>query len=36
MSNNTGKLIIIAEPRDTAGEAISSLLNSYILFQLIA
>jgi len=30
MSNRIGKMIIIAESRDTVGEAISSLLKTYI------
>ena len=36
MSNTIGKMIIIFESRDTAGEAISSLMKTYILFQIIA
>ena len=35
MSNTIEKMVIIAESRDTAAEAISCLLKTYILFQLI-
>jgi hypothetical protein len=36
MSNVIGKIIIIAESRDAAGEAIWSLMTTYILFKLTA